>query len=278
MTTGLTFATLRTGQTSAGYIAQNSTPSSFFVEHDGARIYVEREGTGTSVLLLHGGLGHMGWFSELRSHLSQKYQVILVDTRGCGRSAMGSNGISYGQQECDVLAILEQIGIQQCKVIGFSDGGIVGMRLAARPSSPVSQLVTIGSRWRATHSQGMWKEFDSWSRASLSAEASRFIVEDYDRLNPDQDFERLLRLSIAMWKDDGIDGHPGERVDNIRVPFLIVVGDRDPFMSVAHCAELRQRVTSSELLVIPNGIHPAYRERPDLFIPALDRFLNKNKY
>ena len=82
MTTGLTFATLRTGQTSAGYIAQNSTPSSFFVEHDGARIYVEREGTGTSVLLLHGGLGHMGWFSELRSHLSQKYQVILVDTRG----------------------------------------------------------------------------------------------------------------------------------------------------------------------------------------------------
>ena len=278
LTTGLTFATLRTGQTYAGDTAQNSTPSSFFVEHDGARIYVECEGTGTPVLLLHGGLGHMGWFSELRSHLSQQYQVVLVDTRGCGRSAMGFKGISYGQQERDVLTILEQIGIQQCTVIGFSDGGIVGMRLAARKNSPVSQLVTIGSRWRATHGQEMWQEFDSWSRASLSAEPSRFIVEDYDRLNPDQDFERLLRLSVAMWKDDGIDGHPGDRVDNIRVPFLIVVGDRDPFMSVDHCAELRQRVTNSELLVIPNGTHPAYRERPDLFIPALDRFLNKNKY
>lgn len=188
LTTGLTFATLRIGQTYAGDIAQNSTPSSFFVEHDGARIYVECEGTGTPVLLLHGGLGHMGWFSELRSHLSQQYQVVL-------------------------LKLYEQA--------------------------------------YAMH---------------------------YDRLNPDRDFERLLQLSIAMWKDDGIDGHPGNRVDNIRVPFLIVVGDRDPFMSVAHCAELRQRVTSSELLVIPNGTHPAYRERPDLFIPALERFLNKNKY
>ena len=59
LTTGLTFATLRTGQTYAGDTAQNATPSSmassFFVEHDGARIYVEREGTGKSVLLLHGG-------------------------------------------------------------------------------------------------------------------------------------------------------------------------------------------------------------------------------
>ncbi len=69
LTTGLTFATLRTGQTYAGDIAQNSTPSSiassFFVEHDEAQIYVESEGTGTPVLLLHGGLGHMGWFSKL---------------------------------------------------------------------------------------------------------------------------------------------------------------------------------------------------------------------
>ena len=275
VTTGLTFTTFKTGQTHAGEIAQNSTLSSFFVDHDGARLYVEREGTGTPVLLLHGGLGHMGWFSELRSHLSQQHQVILIDTRGHGRSVMGSNGISYGQQERDVLAILEQIGIEQCAAIGFSDGGIVGMRLATRTNSPISQLVTIGSRWRAIHGQGMWQEFDRWSRDSLSAGAFKFIVEDYDRLNPDQDFERLLRLSIAMWKDDSINGHPGDRVDNIGVPFLIVVGDRDPFIFVAHCAELHQRVASSQLLVIPNGTHPAYRERPDLFIPALDRFLNQ---
>lgn len=273
MATGLLFGTR--GQTHIGAIAHCSTLSSFFVDREGARLYVEREGTGTPILLLHGGLGHMGWFSELRSHLSQQHQVVLVDTRGCGRSAMGSNGISYGQQERDVLAILKQIGIRQCIVVGFSDGGIVGMRLAARSNSPVSQLVTIGSRWRATDAQKMWPEFDRLSRASLLAGSSRFIVEDYDRLNPDRDFERLLRLSVAMWKDDGIDGHPGDRVDNIRVPFMIAVGDRDPFMSVAHCAELCQRVSSSELLVIPNATHPAYLERPDLFIPALDRFLDR---
>jgi pimeloyl-ACP methyl ester carboxylesterase len=253
----------------------SSKASSFIVEYSGARLYVEQEGTGTPVLLLHGGLGHMGWFSELRSHLAQRYQVVLVDTRGCGRSAMGAKGISYGQQERDVVTILQQLGIRQCPVIGFSDGGIVGMRLAARPDSPVSQLVTIGSRWRAIHGQGMWQEFHSWSRASLSAGTFKFIVEDYDRLNPDQDFDRLLRLSVAMWKDDGKDGHPANRVDNIRMPFLIAVGDRDPFMSVTHCAELRQRVASSQLLVIPNSTHPAYRERPDLFIPALDHFLNQ---
>ena len=187
-TTGLSFAASRTGRSQIQDLRTHQssqtfpTTTSFFVEHDEARLYVESEGEGNPVLLLHGGLGYMGWFAELRSHLSQRYQVILVDTRGCGRSAMGPNGISYGQQERDVQAILAWMGIQQCAVIGFSDGGIVGMRLAARPNSPVSQLVTIGSRWLAAHSQGMWQEFNSWSRDSLSAGPFSFIVEDYDQL------------------------------------------------------------------------------------------------
>ncbi|MGF1524013.1 MAG: alpha/beta fold hydrolase [Leptolyngbyaceae cyanobacterium] len=78
-----------------------------------------------------------------------------------------------------------------------------------------------------------------------------------------------------MWKDDGAEGHPGERVDDIQIPWLIAVGDRDPFMSVADSAELHQRVTGSKLLVMPNSTHPAHRERSDLFISALDQFLNQ---
>jgi pimeloyl-ACP methyl ester carboxylesterase len=252
--------------------ANNANQQFITVENEGARLYVETTGKGSPILLLHGGLGHMGWFSDLRSHLASRYQVILVDTRGCGRSTLG-NRLSYGQQERDVLAVLNRFNIRQCPIIGFSDGGIVGMRLAARENSPVSRLVTIGSRWRAVHSQGMWSEFESWSRQSLSNGSFKFIVEDYDRLNPDRDFDRLLRLSVAMWKDDSTEGHPGDRVDRIRIPLLITVGDRDSFMSVNHCAELRQRIASSELLVIPGATHPAYRERADIFIPALDRFL-----
>ncbi|MDJ0747709.1 MAG: hypothetical protein QNJ32_30850 [Xenococcaceae cyanobacterium MO_167.B27] len=89
MATGFPFATSSTKQTYTDVVAQNSIPSSitssFFVEHDGARIYVEREGTGTPVLL-HGGLGHMGWFSEMRSRQRLGEAEIAPVSKISGRS------------------------------------------------------------------------------------------------------------------------------------------------------------------------------------------------
>lgn len=253
--------------------AQSTPACSHTVSRAGAQLHVATEGTGEPVLMLHGGLGHMGWFDDLRRHLvARGRHVVLVDTRGMGRSTLG-DGLSYAQQEHDAHAVLDALGIARADVIGFSDGGIVGYRMAARADSRVRRLVTIGSRWSAENGRGMWPAFDGWNRKSLSEGPFKFIVDDYDRLNPDRDFDRLIRAAVAMWKDDGPNGHPQALLDRIAQPVLVAVGDGDPFLSVADAAAAKARIKAGQLLVVPRAGHPAYRDRADVFMPALDALL-----
>jgi pimeloyl-ACP methyl ester carboxylesterase len=244
------------------------------IERLGARIHIEVEGLGPPVVLLHGGLGHMGWFDELlRFLVVQQRQVIRIDTRGMGRSSLGDR-LSYAESEADVLAVLDKLDLPSVDLVGFSDGGITGYRLAARADGRIRRLITIGSRWSAQNGQTMWPEFERWSAANLSSGPFKFIVDDYMRLNPDRDFDRMLRLAVDMWKDDSPTGHPGAAgLGRIKGPVLVVVGDMDPFLAVSDALRARSMLARSQLLVVPGAGHPAYRERADVFNPALTRFL-----
>ena len=241
----------------------------------GAEIHYETHGEGEPILLLHGGLGHSGWFDGLRDHLvANGHRAILIDTRGHGRSSLGDMALSYAALETDVHAVLDALGIQACPLIGFSDGGIVGYRMAMRTQPRASRLMTIGARWSADNGRGMWDTFDTWTRETLQAGDFRFIVDDYDRLNPDGDFNRMAMQAAAMWKDGGEDGHPEGRIDDVSIPVLVTVGDEDPFLSVADADAARQRMSDAQLLVVPGATHPAYQERPDIVLPALVAFLS----
>ncbi|MDX8349108.1 alpha/beta fold hydrolase [Cognatiyoonia sp. IB215446] len=195
------------------------------VSRAGSDIYFETHREGPPILLLHGGLGHSGGFDGLRDHLVVSgYQVVLLDTRGMGRSPLGDIALSYAAQEDDAHAVLDALGIETCPVIGFSDGGITGYRMAARPSPRVSKLVTIGARWSAENGRGMWDTFDTWNRESLGSGGFSFIVDDYNRLNPDGDFDRMVAQAAAMLKDSSADGHPEGRIGEITIPVLVTVG------------------------------------------------------
>ena len=255
-----------------GHAAQAQTTGT--MSRAGADIHFEVHGVGAPILLLHGGLGHSGWFEGLRDHLvAVGYQTVLIDTRGMGRSSLGDIPLSYAAQAEDALAILDALGIEACTLIGFSDGGITGYRMAAQASPRITKLVTIGARWSAENGRGMWDTFDTWTRASLESGDFRFIVDDYDRLNPDGDFDAIVAQAASMWKDSGPDGHPEERIREISIPVLVAVGDNDPFLSVGNADEARRRMANAHLLVVPGATHPAYQERPDVFLPALDAFL-----
>jgi pimeloyl-ACP methyl ester carboxylesterase len=237
---------LAVGTALAAYPSIATTTQNSVVKRTGAALHVESVGSGEPVLLLHGGLGHSGWFDELRRHLvQQNRRVITMDSRGMGRSSMGDAKLSYATHEEDVHAVLDSLKIECADVIGFSDGGIVGYRMAARANSRVRRLVTIGSRWSAEHGRSMWGAFDSWNRKTLSEGPFKFIVDDYDRLNPDRDFDRLARAAATMWKDASSDGHPGNSIEKVSRPTLVVVGDNDPFclswMQLPQNLRLRER-------------------------------------
>jgi pimeloyl-ACP methyl ester carboxylesterase len=243
------------------------------LEVAGSRLWFADRGQGPAVLILHGGLGHSGWMQNLVTALEPTRRVITIDTRGMGRSTLGPEPLSYERQAQDARAVLAALGVTQYDLLGFSDGGIVGYRLASAANSGLRRLVTWGSRWSAENGRGMWAAFDGWNARSLSEGQFKFIVDDYNRLNPDRDFDRMMRQAATMWKDDGPNGHPNAAIERIAQPTLVMVGDRDPFLGVPDARAARGRIKNAELLVVPNGTHPIHNERPDLVLPAITRFL-----
>lgn len=103
---------------------------------DGARVWDGEYGLanrGVPVLLLHGGLTSSDYYGELIPALTRAgYRVIAMDSRGHGRSSMSARPYSYALMARDVVTVLDGLEVRQVDLIGWNDGGIIGLELASR--------------------------------------------------------------------------------------------------------------------------------------------------
>jgi non-heme chloroperoxidase len=103
------------------------------VEHDGASIWCMSYGEAfrKPVILLHGGLGHSGNFAkQIQILIDCAYRVILIDSRGHGRSTRDARPYSYELMAGDVLAVMDALDVRQAGLVGWSDGAAVALTLA----------------------------------------------------------------------------------------------------------------------------------------------------
>ena len=117
-----------------------------YLEVGTARIYYEVAGTeGKPVLLiLHGGFGSLEDTTSIHDALYPLFTVIGIDTRGHGKSTLGSEELTYQRVQQDVELVLQHLKIDRLSILGFSDGGIVAYRLAAFSNLRIEKMVTIG--------------------------------------------------------------------------------------------------------------------------------------
>lgn len=247
-----------------------------YLEIDGARIYYEISGhkDGPVLLLLHGGFGNLEDFNPILPDLKRESRLIGIDSRGQGKSTLGSKPLSYEQIQNDVERVLEQLQVDTLSIIGFSDGGIVAYRLAALTSLTIEKLVTIGSRWHLKNTEptrGLFQKItgESW-RAKFPATYSAYL-----KLNPEPDFDYLAEAVIKMWLDANSSGYPDEAVKNISCPLLIVRGDDDHLLSREAVVELSALVKTSKLLNIPFAGHAAFADQEEIFMIGLNEFLQE---
>lgn len=244
------------------------------LEIDGAKIYYEVRGNreGPTLLFLHGGLGSIEDFNGILPDLSGDFRVVGIDSRGHGKSTLGSKEPTYEEIQKDVLRVLEHLGIETVSIIGFSDGGIVAYRLAALTSLRVEKLVTIGGDWRLPEDP-MREILSNVTGESWRAEFPG-SHEVYRQHNPEPDFDTFVRSTVKMWLDPGASGYPNQAVRNISCPLLIVRGDDDPLVPLSGVVELRGLVESSKLLNIPFAGHAAFDDQKDIFLMSLRQFLD----
>jgi pimeloyl-ACP methyl ester carboxylesterase len=241
---------------------------------NGAKIYYEVTGNENSpaLLVLHGGFGNIEDFNAILSDLNKEFKVIGIDSRGQGKSTLGSNGLTYEQIQKDVERVLEHLNIDSFNIIGFSDGGIVAYRLASLTSLNVMKLVTIGAHWHLKNIEPIREMY-----LKITGDSMRKMFpttyDAYQKLNPEPDFDFLAQSVVKMWLDPNPSGYPNEAVRNISCPLLIVRGDDDPLCSREDVIELSRLVRNSRLLNIPFAGHVAFEDQKEIFMISVNEFL-----
>src|ERR1700733_5331698 len=99
-----------------------------YVENEGARIWFSTYGSGPTVVLLHGGLGHSGnWGYQVPALVRSGYRAVVIDSRGHGRSTREARPYSYELMASDVLAVMDDLHVEKAGLVGWSDGACTAL-------------------------------------------------------------------------------------------------------------------------------------------------------
>ena len=249
-----------------------------YLHVDGADIYYRVFGNfkGKPLVMLHGGLGCMYDLDSILDHIPSHYMIVTVDLRGHGKSSLGPEQLSYARYQQDIELLLAHLNITTYSLFGFSDGGIVGYRMAADNPDKVKQLITLGSQWRLEpgdpsikHLQNLTSEF--WIE-NFADDVAR-----YNKSNPQPNLNLLVDKVKSVWLDTSASGYPNESVTRIICPTLVMRGDNDFLFSLQEAQLLIEKLADSSFMNIPFTQHEAYKEYPEVVGLVMNKFLSCGK-
>jgi pimeloyl-ACP methyl ester carboxylesterase len=197
-----------------------------YADVNGINLYYEIHGTGSPLVLLHGGLGSGEMFAASLPAFTAGHQVVLVDLQGHGRTADIDRPIEIPLMADDVAALIEHLGLDRPDVVGFSLGGGVALLTAIRHPQKVGRVVaaSAGIRRSATYAE-ILEQQGQVSGASAEFMKETPMYELYQRVAPrPEDFPKLLdKIGETMAKDFDYT----EEVRGLQVPTLIMAADAD---------------------------------------------------
>jgi pimeloyl-ACP methyl ester carboxylesterase len=121
------------------------TPEQGYVDNEGARIWYASYGAGAPVMLLHGGLGHSGnWGYQVPALVRAGYRIIVMDSRGHGRSTRDAQPYSYELMASDVATMMHVLHLAKASLVGWSDGACTALVLASKAPAQVAGVLFFG--------------------------------------------------------------------------------------------------------------------------------------
>jgi pimeloyl-ACP methyl ester carboxylesterase len=215
---------------------------------NGLDMYYEIHGEGPPLLLLHGGSGSIP--EKWIPYFMPQFRVIAPEQMGHGRTAdLTDRPFHYHDMAEDTVELMRQLGIESAAVVGYSDGGIIGLDMAIHHSERVTKLAVTGANARfegyTTENQELARSFDPMSQP---------VSEKYAQLSPDgaEHWPVVLARLKAMWAAEP--SLTNEELQTIRAPTLLVVGDRD-IVTLEHAVEMFRTIPEAQLCVVPNAAH-----------------------
>ena len=237
------------------------------VDHDGARIWCASYGSGPPVVLLHGGLGHSGnWGHQVPALLEGGRRVVLIDSRGHGRSTRDHRPFTYERMASDALAVMDALGVDTAPLVGWSDGACVALIVAMEAAERVEGVLFFGCNMDPSGTK------DLEPNATVERCFARH-TKDYVALSATPgDFDAFVRDVGTMMATQP--NYAAAELASIRVPVTVVHSEHDEFIRREHAEYLARTIPGAELVLLRGVSHFAPLQRPAQFNAMTLRFLD----
>ena len=238
-------------------IARMTIPASpaAFAEVNGIEMYYRIVGEGSPILLIPGGLSDQHVWDAQLPILARDHTVIVADSRGQGRSTRTDDPITYGLMADDYVALLDFLHIDKVDLVGWSDGGIIGLDISMRYPERLTSLFAQAANVTPDGNTGY---------AEARAEGKPIPELRH--------YESIDKEIHALWANEP--NFTDEDLSGISVRTAIVIGDRDTAITREHTEFIASQIPGAELIILPDAGHGVPVENPRLYAHTVLRFID----
>lgn len=261
-----------------------------FVESDGEQIYFESWGSGDEAVVLSHGMGgnHAIWYQQVPV-LAGEFRVVTWDQRGFGRSTNLTDDPGPVSSVADLAAILDHLDIEQAHLVGQSMGGWAAVGFALdHPDRTLSLVLadTVGGLF----TPGVRQQLADYSRVIASSPPpDRLPLGTHPAIGAQLAGADLARAFLYS-QIGGMASPPpaaaiagllaatdlSDRIGELTVPTLFVVGEHDPIIPPDLLGEVAALLPGSEFRVVEGTGHSPYFERADAWNDIVSEFLRRS--
>jgi len=236
-----------------------------YAEINGAKIYYEEYGKGEPLLLVHGNGGSIIWMGNQIDYFKTKYRVIIADNRGQGKSQLNTDSLTYNQIAEDWEGLVKHLELDSLSIVGWSDGGIIGLKMGINNNTKIKKIVAMGANLRPDSTA-----VNSWAINYIEKELHN-VESKIQEKDTTQNWNLQKQLLGLLGDQPNI---PNTELSKIKAQVLVIAGDED-IIKGEHSLEIYEGLQQAQLCIMPGETHFTPSSNPELFNDIVNKFLSE---
>ncbi|MBB2698611.1 alpha/beta hydrolase [Rhizobium phaseoli] len=219
------------------------------------KMYYAEYGEGDPILFIHGGLGNTDVWGRQIAEFARDHLVIVADSRGHGRSTRSPQPFGYDLMTSDYVALLDYLKIDKVTLVGWSDGGIIGIDMAMRYPEKLTRVIAQAAN---VTTDGV--KPDVLSNKTFN-DYITVAGEQYRRLSPTpNEYDAFVTQISRMWATQP--NWTATELGKITLPVTLAIGDHDEAVKLDHTEMMAKEIPGAKLVILKDASHFAMLQDP----------------
>ncbi|TAX94577.1 alpha/beta hydrolase [Rhizobium leguminosarum] len=229
--------------------------TSGMAEVNDIKMYYAEYGEGDPILFIHGGLGNAEVWGHQVADFAKDHLVIVADSRGHGRSTRSQQPFGYDLMTSDYVALLDYLKIDKVTLVGWSDGGIIGIDMAMKNPEKLTRVIAQAAN---VTTDGV--KADVMNNKTFNDYIN--VAGDYYRkLSPTpNEYDAFVTQISEMWATQP--AWTAADLGKIAVPITLAIGDHDEAVKLDHTEMMAKDIPGAKLVILKNASHFAMLQDP----------------